>query len=127
VNNKSPKPPPIFVAGVRNINPLKELLVTVSGDDFELKVLNDNQVTVQPKSADKYRTIIHALIEKHNEFHTDQPNEERCFRTVLRGTHYSTDAEDIKLAIEHHEHTVINVYNIKQQRTNIPCHYSLST
>ena len=35
--NKSPKPPPIFVAGVHNIKPLKELLVTVSGDDFELK------------------------------------------------------------------------------------------
>jgi hypothetical protein len=61
-NNKSPKPPPICVAGVHNIKPLKELLVTVSGDDFELKVLNGNQVKVQPKSADKYRTIIYALI-----------------------------------------------------------------
>jgi len=28
-NNKSPKPPPIFVAGVHNTKPLKELLVTV--------------------------------------------------------------------------------------------------
>jgi hypothetical protein len=93
-NNKSPKPPPIFVAGVHNIKPLKELLVTVSADDFELKVLNGNQVKVQPKSADKYRTIIKVLIEKHTEFHTYQPKEERCFRTVLRGMHYSTDVED---------------------------------
>jgi len=51
-NNKPPKPPPIFVAGVHNIKPLKELLVTISGDDFELKVLNDNQVKVQPKSTE---------------------------------------------------------------------------
>jgi hypothetical protein len=29
--------PPIFVAGVQNIQPLKELLVTVRGDEFELK------------------------------------------------------------------------------------------
>jgi hypothetical protein len=95
------------------------VLVTVSGDDFELKVLNGNQVKVQPKTADKYRAIIHALIEKHTEFHTYQLKENRCFRTVLRGMHYSTDVEDIKSATELHGHTVTNVYNIKQQRTNI--------
>ena len=86
---KSPKPPPIYIAGVHNIKPLKELLVAVSGDYFELKVINGNQV--QPNSADKYRTIIDALIKKHTEFHTYQPKEERCVRTVLRGMHYSTD------------------------------------
>ena len=96
------------------------MLVTVSGDDFELKLLNGNQVKVQPKTADKYRTIIKALIEKHTESHTYQPKEERCFRAVLRGTYYSTDVEDIKSAIEHHGHTVINIDNIKQQWTNIP-------
>jgi hypothetical protein len=100
---------------VHNIKPLKELLVTVSGDDFDLEVLNGNQVKVQAKSADKCRTIIKALLEKHTEFHKYQPKEERCFCTVLRGMHYSTDLEDIKSAIEHHKHTVINVYNIKQQ------------
>jgi hypothetical protein len=51
------KAPPIFVAGVQNIQPLKELLVSVTGDDFELKVLKGNQVKIQPKSADKYKTI----------------------------------------------------------------------
>jgi len=117
---KSPKTPPIFIARVHNIKPLNKLLVAVSGDDFELKLLNGNQVKVQPKSADKYRTIINALIEKHMEFHTYQPKEERCFRTVLRDMHYSTDEEDIKTAIEHQGHTVINVHNITQQRTIIP-------
>jgi len=118
--NKSPKSPPIFVAGVNNIKSLKELLVTVFGEDFELKALNGNQVKFQPKFADKYRTIIKALIEKHTEFHTYQPKEERCFRTLLRGMHYSTDVEGIKSAIQHHGNTVINVYNIKQQRINMP-------
>jgi len=37
VTTKTTKPPPIFVAGVHNIKPLNELLVAVSGDDFELK------------------------------------------------------------------------------------------
>ena len=47
------KTPPIFVAGVQNIQPFKELLINVTGDDFELKVLNGSQVKIQPKSAEK--------------------------------------------------------------------------
>ena len=47
------KAPPIFLAGVQNIQPLKELLVTVMEDDFELEVLNVNKVKIQPKSAEK--------------------------------------------------------------------------
>jgi len=39
----------IIVAGVQNIKPLKELLVTVTGDEFKLKVLNGDQVKIQTK------------------------------------------------------------------------------
>ena len=116
----TPRPPPIFVAGVQNIQPLHELLVTIARDDFELKVLQNNQVKIQPKSSDKYTTIIKALAEKHTEFHTYQPKADRSFRTVLRGLHYSTDTQDIKAEIESHGHTVVNIFNIKQIRTNSP-------
>jgi len=116
----TPKAPPIFVSGVQNIQPLKELLVAVAGDDFELKVLTGNQVKIQPKAADKYKAIIQALAEKHTEFHTYQPKGDRSFRTVLRGMHYSTDISEIKSAIEEHGHAVMNVFNVKQNRTNIP-------
>jgi len=116
----NPRPPPIFVDGVQNINPLRELLVGIAGDDFELKVLQGNQVKIQPKSSDKYTTIIKALTEKRTEFHTYQPKADRSFRTVLRGLHYSTDTKDIKSEIESLGHTVVNIFNIKQSRTNIP-------
>jgi hypothetical protein len=48
----TPRPPPIFVAGVQNIQQLKELLVTTAREKFEFKVLQDNQVKIQPKSSD---------------------------------------------------------------------------
>jgi hypothetical protein len=67
------------VAGVQNIQPLKELLVTIGGEEFELKVLQDNQVKIQPKSSDKYTTTIKALAEKRTEFHTYQPKADRHF------------------------------------------------
>jgi len=93
------KAPPIFVAGVQNVQPLKELLVTVTGDDFELKVLNGKQVKIQPKSAEKYKTI-KALAEKYTELHTYQPKDDRSFRIVLRGMNYSTDTSEVKSEIE---------------------------
>jgi len=92
----------------------------VVGDDFELKVLTGNQVKIQPKTADSYKTIIKALAEKQTEFHTYQPKEDRSFRIVLRGMHYSTDTSEIKTAIEQFGHTVVNVFNVKQTRTNVP-------
>ena len=75
----APRAPPIYVAGVQNIHPLKELLLKIAGDDFELKVLQGNQVKIQPKPSKKYSTIIKALAEKHTEFHTYQPKENRNF------------------------------------------------
>jgi hypothetical protein len=54
------------VAGVQNIQPLKELLVTIAGKKFEFKILQDNQVKIQPKSSDKYTTIVNALSDKTN-------------------------------------------------------------
>ena len=84
------------MAGVQNIQPLKDQLVTVTGDDIELKVLNGNQVKIQHQSAEKYKIIINALEEKHTEFHTYKPREDRSFRTVSRGMHYSEDTNEIK-------------------------------
>jgi PAX-interacting protein 1 len=108
------------VSGVQNIQPLKKLLVAVTGDDFELKVLTGNQVKIQPKTADKYKTIIQALAEKHTEFRMYQPKEDTSFRTVLRGMHYSTATSEIKSSIEKFDHTVVNVFSVKQNQTNIP-------
>jgi hypothetical protein len=114
------------VSGVQNIQPLKELLVIVMENDLELKILNGHQVKIQPTSTAKYQTIIKALAEKHTEFHTYQPKENRSFRTVLRGIHYSTDTNEIKSEIEKLGHKVINIFNIKPRPTSC-CPYSSST
>jgi hypothetical protein len=107
------------VAGVQNIHPLKELLVTVTGDNFQVKVLNSNQVKIQPKFTEKY-TIIKALAEKHTDFHTYQPKKDTSFRTVVRGMKYSTETGEIKTEIEKFGQTVVNILNIKQNQTSTP-------
>jgi hypothetical protein len=123
--NKPPKPPPIFIAGVQHIKPLEELLARIAGTEFEIKVLHDNHVKGQPQTADKYRLIVRALVERRTEFHTYQPKAERSFRTVLRGMHCCTNTEDIKSATEQLGHTVLNIHN-SSGRTNPYLYFSLT-
>ena len=106
------------MAKAQNIQPLKELLVSVTGDEFELKVLTGNQVKIQAKSAEKYKTRIKTLAEKHTEFHTYHSTEDRSFRTVLRGMRYSTDTSEIKSETGKFGHTVVNT-NPDQHSTAI--------
>lgn len=96
---KSLNPPPIFVQGVQNITPLIHLLDQVVKDNYEIKALNFNQVKIQPKTTEGYTMITKALIGKGTEFYTYQLKNERNFRVVLKGMHYSTDLGELKAAI----------------------------
>jgi PAX-interacting protein 1 len=108
---------PYLCCEYKTFNPSKSC--NCNRNAFKLKILNGDQVKIQPSSTDKYHAIIKALAEKHTEFHTYQPKENGSFRTVLRGIHYSTDANEIKSEIEKLGHKVINIFNIKQTWTNI--------
>jgi hypothetical protein len=76
-----PKPLPIYITDVKNISQLVQ--------QYETEDLTDNQVKVQPKTSESYRTIIKALAEKRSEFHTYKLKEERSYNIVLENMHYS--------------------------------------
>jgi HD superfamily phosphohydrolase len=81
--------------------------------------LAQNQIKVQPKTSESYKTIIKALAEKRKEFHMYKIKEERSYRVVLKicTLHHP---EEIKTQIKKLGHTVTNIWNIKQYRTKQP-------
>jgi hypothetical protein len=79
-----------------------------------------NQIKIQPKTSESYRTITQALTKKQTEFHTYRLTEERNNRVVLKNMHYSINPEEVKAEIEKLGHTVSNIWNIKQYRTKLP-------
>lgn len=117
---KDSKPPPIFVFEVKNINPLRKLLEEIAKNQYDLKILHGDEVRIQPKTTEKYTTIVKALREKDTEFHTYKMKKDRSFKVVLKYIHPSTDLEDIKTEIEAKGHTVENIWNIRKRGTNIP-------
>jgi hypothetical protein len=95
----SPKPPPIYITDVKNISPLIQLLEQISKQHYHIKALAGNQVKVQPKTSESYRTIIKALAEKPTEFHTYKLKEGRSYRGVFKNMHYSIKPQEIKLKL----------------------------
>ncbi|KAJ2948226.1 hypothetical protein O0L34_g10036 [Tuta absoluta] len=117
---KQPKPPPVFIYGVENITPLVGLLNEVITDVYDLAVLRDERVKVQPKSLQAYSKLVEELKKKNTELHTYKPKEDRSFRVVLKKMHHSADPTEIKNEIEELGHKVINIWNMKHSVTKKP-------
>jgi hypothetical protein len=66
---KTPRPPPIDITDVTNISPLIQMLAVIAIQQYEVKSLAHNQVTVQPKTSESCRTTIKALAENSTQFH----------------------------------------------------------
>jgi hypothetical protein len=112
-----PKPPPIFISGVVNIQPLIELLNVIAPNKYLVKTLSNEQVRVQPTESTVYTTIIKALMEKNTEFYTYKPRQDRSFLVVIRNLHPSTDTQDISRALTEKGHEVTNVWNANFKMT----------
>lgn len=55
------KSPPIYIDGVENIAPLKQVLDNIAKDQYALKILKNNQVRIQSYSSVKFHPIMEGL------------------------------------------------------------------
>lgn len=114
------KCPPIFVIGVENIQPLKAVLDVTAKDSYSFKILNNNEVRIQPFSFESYKPIVNILKEKKTEYYTYQCKQDRKFKVVLKNIHPSVDIDELKNEIESHGHKVVSIINIVQNLTRKP-------
>lgn len=122
IPDKSLKPPPIFVDGVENITPLKQLLDEFAKTEYELKVLRNNSVKILMKTHEVYKKVEEQLDLKGTDYYTYKPKQERSFKVVLKNMHPSTNVEDIKAALLELGHETVNIWNMKQRITKTPLH-----
>jgi hypothetical protein len=73
-----------------------------------ITALAKNRVSVQPTTADSYRSITHTPTTKGVEFHAFKPKEERNYRVIIKHMHYSINPDGIKAEIENLGHEVAN-------------------
>lgn len=111
------KPPPIYVEGVQLIEPLTEVLDETATNGYIMKIMYNDQVRIQPSTEVHYTNILKALTDKGTKFHTYQLKKNRTFRVVLRNIHPTTETNRIKEAINALGHEVVNVSNIRDNKT----------
>ncbi|GBP67233.1 hypothetical protein EVAR_45067_1 [Eumeta japonica] len=122
IREKLPQSPPIFVDIIENIEPLKQLLDAVASNNYELKVLRDNGVTILINMHKDYKEDEKQLDIKGTDYYTYKPKEERSFSAVLKNMHPSTNLEDIKKGLLKFGQVTVNISNIKQRITKKPLH-----
>ena len=64
------KPPPIFVSGVEEMKLLIQQLDLTAKDDYDIRILQNDEVKKQPKTPESYSAIIKDLAKKETRFHT---------------------------------------------------------
>lgn len=107
LTKKIPKPPPIILYGIDDINKLTELLVTtVQKEQFTYKIINKNQMRINCTEMEVYKKLITLVRENGLIGHTFNKKDERLFRIVIRNLHPTTSLEAIKEAVEKTGNTV---------------------
>lgn len=92
-----PKPEPIFVTGVINVQSLKDVLNKfVKSELYLMTTLRSGHVIkIIPKDIHTYKTIRENFITNNISHYTYQIKSERAYRVVLRGLHASENTTEI--------------------------------
>lgn len=116
-----PKPPPIFVPEVSDINKMVSFIDSIiSKSEYTYKCLNLNKVRISPFSPDAYRKLVRLLKDNAINFYTYQFKQDKSYRAVLKNMHFSTDLKDLKDSIEEYGHKVRNITNLRHFKTKNP-------
>lgn len=117
----TPKPPPIYIPNVQNINLMvKKISTVISNTEFNYKSVREGEVRLMVKSVDSYRKVVKYLETVKILFHTYQLKQERAYRVVIKGLHHSTPIDDIKAELISLGHPVRSVTNVKSRVTKEP-------
>jgi len=121
VTPNTPRPPPIFVYGVKNFKAMLDDLADVAEPDtYRTTALANDTIKINANTIDTYRSLVKHMKEENIVHHTYQIKAERAYRIVIRHLHHSVPLDDIKEELQKEGHTVRNIMNIKHKLTKDP-------
>lgn len=119
-NEKSMKPPPIYVNNVSNINVILSNLSTQNVGNFKHVTLDNQRVKFSFESVEGYRNAIKYFETHKAEYHTFQMKNERSFRVVIRGLHPSCDTNAVKNELREQGFEPLQMVPIYHPITKVP-------
>lgn len=109
-----PKPEPIFVTGIVDITPLRDLLNRIIDiNKYTMTTLKSGHIIkLMPTDIETYKAIRDNLIENHINHYTYKLKSERAYRVVIRGLHASENTVMVKEELQANGHEVRQIVNV---------------
>ncbi|EDX13061.1 GD18912 [Drosophila simulans] len=86
---------------------------------------SNNNVRVMTPDKESFSALKDFLAKSNKRFQTFQPRDERAYRVVIKGLHYSTDPEEIRDGLNRHGHKEQRELQDLQEQTALPVVHGL--
>lgn len=115
VNTNKPKLPPVILSNIKDYDPVQKLM-SVQNIKYEVKLLNNNQLSIKVTSDDDYRTLTKAINEANFEWHSYENKATRPCKVIVRGLHPTCKPELIQEDLKLEGFNVLSVVNLTRKK-----------
>lgn len=114
-NSKKPKLPPVILSNINDFNKVQDVM-SVQKIKYEIKLLNNKQLSMKVFSEDDYRSLTKALNEANFEWHSYEIKATRPCKVIARGLHSSCKTELISDDLKELGFNILSVVNVTKKK-----------
>lgn len=114
-NTKKPKLPPVILSNISDFNTVQDLMSS-QGITYEIKLLNNKQLSIKVNSENDYRSLTKAINGAKFEWHSYENKATRPCKVIARGLHPSCKPESLEEDLKEQGFKVLNVINLMKKK-----------
>ncbi|KMQ83939.1 nucleic-acid-binding protein from transposon x-element, partial [Lasius niger] len=112
------KPPPVILSNITDFNKVQDVMSSQK-IKYEIKLLNNKQLSIKVNSADDYRLLTKLINEAKFEWHSYENKATRPCKVIARGLHPNCNVERIQHDLNEQGFNILSVVNIiKKKKEN---------
>jgi hypothetical protein len=112
---KNPKLPPIILSNISDFNKVQELM-TLQSIKYEIKLLNNDQLSIKVFSEEDYRKLTKAINEAKFEWHSYENKATRPCKVIARGLHPTCNTEYIVDDLKQQGLKILSAVNLTKKK-----------
>jgi hypothetical protein len=114
VIDKRPKLPPVVLSNIDDFNSVQKIMI-LQNIKYEIKLLNNKQLSIKVYSENDYRTLTKAVNEAKFEWHSYENKATRPCKVIARGLHPTCDPKYIVEDLEQSGFNILSAVNLKKK------------
>lgn len=113
------KIPPIFIAGISNVNSFTKEIKTKVTTNF-VADLKSNNVKISANTSTDFRLIVKYLMQTHRSFHTYKDPANKNYSVVFKNVHQSFSEQEIFEDLKQRYPSILNITRLLKDNRPIP-------